>query len=212
MFDLLRFDKTSEFVVVDFETESLCLYTPRNLPWQVGMIKFNGVSNIEEYARFIKWHRPPNVSEGAARVTHFDPTNVEKYGVDYKEVVKTIVDWTKSAKYILGQNFLGFDIYILQYMYRMMGESTDGIAEKVLDTHALAKGLKINYKYNPETMTLLGYQYTMINTIVKKVKTNLEALGREYGIEHDFSSLHDALSDVSLNIKVWHKLKFQVDI
>jgi DNA polymerase III epsilon subunit-like protein len=59
---------------------------------------------------------------------------------------------------------------------------------------------------------LLLYQYKIMNTKKKRVRSRLEALGKEYDIDHDYDTLHDALSDLQLNIKVWNKLKLQTDI
>ena len=57
------------------------------------------------------------------------------------------------------------------------------------------------------------YQYKCTcNTRVKGVRTNLSSLGKEYEIDHDYEKLHDALVDLQLNIKVWNKIKWQVDL
>ena len=52
----------------------------------------------------------------------------------------------------------------------------------------------------------------MYHTRVKGVRTNLSSLGKEYEIDHDYEKLHDALVDLQLNIKVWNKIKWQVDL
>ena len=50
------------------------------------------------------------------------------------------------------------------------------------------------------------------HTIKKGVKTNLTALGKEFEIDVDYNNLHDAVNDLILNIKVWDKLKWQIEI
>lgn len=52
----------------------------------------------------------------------------------------------------------------------------------------------------------------MSSTVKKGVKTNLTALGKEYGIDHDYDNLHNALVDLDLNLKIWNKIKWQVEI
>jgi len=47
---------------------------------------------------------------------------------------------------------------------------------------------------------------------VKGVKTNLTAMGKHYNIEHDYSKLHNALVDLQLNLKVWNKLKWEIEL
>ena len=37
--DLLRFDKSKTYVLIDCETFNLCLSSSFNLPWQIAMIK-----------------------------------------------------------------------------------------------------------------------------------------------------------------------------
>jgi hypothetical protein len=51
-----------------------------------------------------------------------------------------------------------------------------------------------------------------MNTRKKNVKSSLTFLGKENGIEHDYESLHDAINDLDLNLKVWNKLKWQIEV
>ena len=51
----------------------------------------------------------------------------------------------------------------------------------------------------------------MINIRKKGLRTSLGALGKSNNIQHDYANLHDALVDLELNIKVWDKLKYQID-
>lgn len=212
MFDLLRYNKTSKIVLIDFETENLNLYLEKNLPWQVAMMRVKGDVAEEEYMRYIKWYRLPRVSPEAALITRFQPSMVADKGTDYKQVIKDVVDWTSDADYILGHNVLGFDIYFINAFYRMQGKSAQGIAEKMIDTHTLAKGIKLNKPFDSKKVSLLEYQYQMQHTIAKGVKTNTRTLGQEYGIEHDYENLHDALIDLRLNLKIWNHLKHLVEI
>jgi len=51
-----------------------------------------------------------------------------------------------------------------------------------------------------------------ISTMVKGIKTNLTSLGKEYNIDHEYDKLHNAIVDLRLNLKVWNKLKYQIEI
>ena len=75
----------------------------------------------------------------------------------------------------------------------------------------LLKALKWVYPYKAGD-DLLEYQYKAYHTIKKGVKTNLTALGKEFEIDVDYNNLHDAVNDLILNIKVWDKLKWQIEI
>lgn len=209
---LLRFSKTIKIVFLDWETENLCLFIDKNLPWQLGMLKVVGETIEAQYMSYIKWGRPPHVSPGAAQITGFKPEMVFQQGKYYLEVLPIIVEWIDWCDYIAGHNFLAFDLYFLTQVYKMLGKSSVGLAEKVIDTHALAKGIKLGIPFDINKQSLLEYQYQIINTKTKGVKTRLEILGREYQIEHDYTTLHDAISDLILNKKVWDKIKFQVEI
>ena len=209
---LLRFDKTSELVFIDMETENLCLHMDYNLPWQVAMLSVKGSEVVDYYNQYLKWHRPFNVSQGAAIATRYDAPKVERLGIPAREVVERTVEWTDRARYIIGHNFIGFDIYLLIKFYVMCGRSIKGLAEKMIDTHPIAKGLKLQDFFDPKKSTLLEYQYRMVHTIAKGVKTNTLTLGKELEIEHDYENLHDAYVDLQLLIKIWNKLKYQVDI
>ena len=70
---------------------------------------------------------------------------------------------------------------------------------------------KYNSIYDPKD-DLLEYQYKILNTRKKNVKSSLTFLGKENGIEHDYESLHDAINDLDLNLKVWNKLKWQIEV
>jgi DNA polymerase III epsilon subunit-like protein len=212
--ELLRFDNNKKILVLDFETENTCLVPKLNLVWQVGMLKTQGNAFIDSYSAFLKWDRPLNVSEGAAKVTHFDKTKVENNSTDYQQVISKIIEWADWSDWICAHNALGFDIYFLRHFYEMMGKSTVHLAEKILDTHALLKGLKMTppILFDSKKESLSEYQYKMINLRVKGVKTNLTLIGKEMGIEFNPDTLHDALNDVILLFDIWKQIKYKIEI
>ena len=82
---------------------------------------------------------------------------------------------------------------------------------KILDTFALMKGVRLESKYKSGS-DLLAYQYKQIHTIKSKIKCSLGVLGKEFDIDHDHNSLHDALVDFELNLKFWNKLKYMIEV
>lgn len=96
-------------------------------------------------------------------------------------------------------------------MYRFFGKNPNGLVSKFIDTNALAKGYKLGVPYNSKE-NFITYQYRMMDTRAKGVKTNLTAMGREFTIDHDYDNLHNALVDLHLNKKVWDKLKNIIEI
>lgn len=209
--DLLRYDKTKKIVFIDCETFNLCLNFCHNLPWQIAMIKAEGDKKIDQKNFYIKWETDLQISEDAARITRYDHKKVEKEGYCPKEIFPTIKDWLDNADYIIGHNILGFDIYLIKEYYEFMDCDWSHLINKIIDTNALAKGLKCNLLFD-KTQNLTEYQYKMYHTKRKNIRTSLGLLGKENDIPHDYERLHDAINDLELNLKVWNKLKWQVNI
>jgi len=208
---LLRYQNNKSFVFIDFETLNLCLNFCHNLPWQVAMIKVKGNKIISSEDLLIKWDSNLKISEDAARITRYSQEAVDEKGRPPQEVFETIKVWLDSADYIVGHNILGFDLYLIKEYYKQYGLCYKHLTNKIIDTNAIAKGVKLNEKYNPDT-SFLEYQFRLNNKRVKGVKTNLMALGKEFRIDHDYENLHNALVDLGLNIKVWNELKVIADI
>jgi DNA polymerase III epsilon subunit-like protein len=208
---LLRYNTNKNLVFIDCETFNLCLNYCHNIPWQIAMLKVKGDNKIDEKNFYLKWQTDLKISQDAAKITRYDHKKVQKEGKDPKEIFPTIKDWLDHADYIIGHNVLGFDIYLIKEYYKKMGCSWHHIVNKFIDTNAIARGIKYDIPYNPK-QNLLEYQYKIYHTRKKNVRSSLTVLGKENGIEHDYDRLHDAINDLELNLKVWNKLKWQVDI
>jgi len=208
---LLRFDKTKTYTFIDFETFNLCLNFCHNLPWQVGMLKVCGERITATKDFHIKWETNLKISDDAARITRYDPLKMKRIGVAEEDVFPTIRDWLENCDFIVGHNILGFDIFFIRELYKKHKLSYRHLVNKIIDTNCLAKGLKLSMPYKQKD-NLLEYQYKTLHTIKKGVKTRLEVLGKEYGIEHNYENLHDAVTDLELNLKIWNKLKWSVEI
>ena len=209
--ELLRFNNKKNLVLVDFETENLCLHGEENLPWQAAMIRSVGGEAVDSKNFYVKWHRELKVSKEAARITRFSPTDHKKKALPIEDIFPTMRDWFDKADYIIGHNILGFDIYLMRYIYSYMGEDYTPLMPKIIDTNCIAKGIKFGIFYKPEE-NFLEYQYKIMHTRRKGVRTSLAYLGKEFKIEHDHSKLHDALVDLELNLKVWNQLKYQIEL
>ncbi len=208
---LLRFDKKATYVFIDCETENLCLNSFHNLAWQVGMLKVVGDEVVGEKDFYVNWNRPLHVSKEAARITKFSPKKHRERAIDFQEVFPTIEDWLDNADYVAGHNLLGFDLYLIKAMYEEAGKSYHHITKKIIDTLPLARGIKVGDFYKQDE-DLLSYQYRMLSFRKKGLKTNLMQLGKDYEIDFDPDTLHDAVNDLKLNVAVWNKLKWQIEI
>lgn len=211
--NLLRFNKKVKYAFVDCETFNLNLSFEVNRPWQIAVLDVEGESVLNAIDLRIKWDDCKfSIGEGAAKVTRFDPVFHASLAITPEEAFPRFWPILKSADYIVMHNGLRFDIYLLKGYAEYMGEDWSFIMDKVIDTKAISQGIKMNRPYNPKDDVWFEYQYQMANTFKKGIKTNLALLGKEYGIDHNYDNLHDAIVDLELNLKVWNKMKYQIEL
>ncbi len=208
---LLRYDKEKTFVFIDCETFNLCLNFCHNLPWQISMLKVQGDEIKSSKDFYIKWDTHLKIGAEAARITRYSQETMNKKGASPEDVYPTIKDWLDNADYIVGHNILGFDIYLIKGLYEYMGDDYAPLVNKIIDTNCIARGIHTDKKYDKKD-NFLEYQYRTVAKRVKGVKTNLTAMGKYYAIKHDYDKLHNALVDLELNLKVWNKLKWEIDL
>ena len=209
---LLRFDKSKTYVFIDCETFNLCLNSVYNLPWQIAMIKAVAGKKVAEKNFYIKWDTDLKIGAEAAKITKYSQKTMDDKGVPPEEAFPTIRDWVDNADWIIAHNMLGFDLYLIKDYYRLNGLDYKHLMPKILDTNSLARGVKLGTPYKEDEGSLIEYQYRMTNTRKKGVRTNLTALGKGYDIDHDYDKLHNAIVDLELNLKVWNKLKWQIEV
>ena len=215
--DLLRFDNDKEYVFCDFETYNLCLNFCQNRPWQAGLIKVKANKILESQDLYIKWNTKLKIGEEAAKITGYNEKKFLSKAISPKEAFEKMQPWFDDCDYIVGHNFLGFDLFLLKGYYEYMGKPYNHLVEKIIDTNCLARGIKYDLPFENKggelkKRDLCLYQYKILNTKRRRVRSSLTALGKEFGIEHDYDKLHDAIVDLRLNIKVWNKLKLQINI
>jgi len=208
---LLRFRKDKKLVFIDCETYNLCLSFCHNVAWQISMISTDGTYKKDERDFYIKWDTPFKISDDAKRITRYDESFVNKNGKEPKDVFPIIKKWLDGADYIVGHNIIGFDIYLIKEMYKMFGEDYKHLVPKLIDTNCIARGVKMEIPYKPEE-DFTEYQYRIVNTRRKGIRSSLTLLGKEFNIEHDYDKLHNAIVDLELNLKVWNKLKYALEL
>ena len=216
---LIRFQK-KKFLFLDFETFNVCLSDKFNLPWQVASILIETIEDnkgkikAEERGRqdlYLKWDTDLKISKEAKRITKYSDTKFKSRCIPEEEGFNIIYDLVEKSDYLVGHNFLGFDIYLLRNWYRKYGKNYDSLPHKTLDTFAIAKSVALAHRYKNNECSLLDFQMKMIGIRKRGLKTSLGALGKSNNIEHNYASLHDALVDLELNVKIWDKLKYQID-
>ena len=212
--NLIRFNKSIKILFIDFETANLCLSSKFNLPWQMALLKTKGgIPEGEGESILINWGNDFKFSKGALEMAHsYCKNKMQLEGLKPIEAFQKLSDALSETDAIAGHNILGFDIYMIKGMYEKLGRKFPNIIQKkkIFDTLALAKGYFNNIPIQ-KNENIISYQYKMINNIIKGSKTSLSKVAESFNIEYDQGMLHDALYDLNLNLKVWNKLKYQID-
>lgn len=218
MNNLLNLDKNTVYTFLDFETYNLLLNFVGNKCWQTGLIQLKDKEIIKRADLIVKWPNPPKFDPETIKMIYKGAQTVEslnariaKEGLAPEKAFEITYQYCEECDKIVGHNILGFDLYLLRAWCELMGKPWKHFPEKMIDTHCLIKGMKLNIPYKKED-NFLEYQYKILNTIVKGVKTRLEVVGKEMNIDHDYAKLHDALVDLHLNIKVWNQVKYKLEL
>ena len=206
---LLRFDKKQRYVVFDTETEGLNLVTSR--PWQVAWLLVQGDKIIDKRDFFIHWPNL-NVSEGAARVTGFSYNDYAKKSVPPNVVwEKFSEDLYDKNNLIVGQNLLGFDVYMVNVWRKLMGMDADySYVDRIIDTKSLATAIAKDMPVEKDNF--INWQYRLLNHKERGLRTSQATLLKKYNIDHDPKRLHDALYYIEMNFKIFRKQLFDLEL
>ncbi len=208
---LLRFDEKKTYCFVDCETEGLALSLKLNRFWEIAYIIVRGNEILTTQQYYVSWNPPIKVGAEAAKVTGFDQKKYNELCIDQEIVFKDVYDKLESADYIVGHNIIGFDINFIVQWYQLFGKPWKRLIKKVIDTNAIARGIKMNIPYKSgEDLTC--YQYKIYHEVRKNIKSKLFLLAEEFEIKYDSTKLHQALEDLKLNIAIWNKLKWKIEI
>jgi len=198
-----------KYLVFDTETEGLNLHSSKT--WQLSWLICEGDKIVKEYDEFIS-HKELVIPEIVKKITGF---NWEKYNKRSKPLSQV---WSKFENYlydpqyiIIGQNLLGFDVYMLGILQRLLGNAPDySYISRIYDTRALGKAYRENLD-KPKN-NFLSWQYKVINDRSLKAKASQGQLLKFFGIEHDPSKLHDALYDIKMCFEIFTELRKRMNL
>lgn len=207
----IRDNLSQKFIFWDLETCHLSLLDS-NLPWSIGYIIYQNGKILERHNQYIKWDNLP-ISDGAAKITRFDMNVYKQKAENPVEVLNKFETYLLDGQYVnVGHNLTNFDIYVLKIWREMLGRKNSyDYLDRMIDTNALARAVKKGVK-KIERKDWRATMFRFANYVEKGLKTNLTALGKEYGIDVNYDNLHDSLNDVILTAKVFEKLKWQIEI
>jgi|TARA_R110000824_G_scaffold72339_4_gene184652 DNA polymerase III epsilon subunit-like protein len=206
---LLRFKKNQKYIVFDFETEGLNLRYSR--PWQLGFIETEGQNIKNEHDIYIGFD-DLSVSADAARITGFSEHTYRKKKKDKLQVLEFFDKFLYNPDYlIIGHNIIGYDVYIHNVLRKACGKPTDySYMNRVIDTNCLSKAYKMGLKKVDDNLTL--WQYKLNNYIKKGLKTSQITMLKEFSIPFEADKLHDAVYDVKMTLKLFHKLIWNIEV
>jgi DNA polymerase III epsilon subunit-like protein len=209
MNDLLRFKKDQSYICVDTETEGLNLTFSK--PWQVSWVVCRGHNIISKHDHFIRWDNI-NVSADAARITGFDKDYYYSRAEDPMEVFKKLSKYLYDPSFlVIGQNLLGFDVYMINVWRKLMEMKSDySYVNRIIDTKSISTAIFKNIL--PDKENFLSWQYKMLHIREKGLKTSQAFMLKYYDIPHDPKKLHDSLYDVEMTFEIFKKQIFNIDL
>jgi DNA polymerase III epsilon subunit-like protein len=201
MDELLRFKFDQKYLVFDTETEGLNLVKSR--PWQLSWVEAVGKKIIKKEDRLIFWE-DLDVSEEAAKITGFNKSLYLKKAEDPAKVWADFSVKLYDPEYIIvGHNILGYDVYMLNVLTKLIGEKINfNFIKRCIDTNALAKVIAKGCQQVPNECRV-PWMMKYINHRERGLKTNLKFLLEKYEINFDKDLLHNALYDIEKNYEVF---------
>ena len=113
---------------------------------------------------------------------------------------------------IVGQNILGYDIYILGVIARQIGVTIDySFINRIFDTKAIAAALAKGNK-TPDKDDFMSWQIKWLNYRERGLRTNQKRLLEYYDIKFDEKKLHDALYDIEKNFEIFQKQIWELEL
>lgn len=199
---MLKYDQ--KYIVFDTETEGLNLHSSR--PWQIAWIVCQGYKVLETHNRFLSFN-DLNVPDVVKKLTGFSWDVYNKKKESPKKVLEDFESYIYDPQYkIIGQNLLGFDVYMISQLQRMFGKKVEySYLERILDTRALGKAHREGLDKPKDNF--LSWQYKIINDRSLKAKVSQNQLLKYFDIEFEESKLHDALYDIQMCYNVFCELK-----
>ena len=208
---MLRFNKDQKYICFDFETCHLNLLDDSNKPWQLSYIIAKGNNIVKEVDNYIYWP-DLKISEDAKEITHFDERKYHSLAADPKDILFNFESYIYDENYIIvGQNLLGFDVYVHNIYRKLLGHKSDfSYINRIIDTNCVAKAIKKSLK--PQKEDFIYWQYRLENFRERGMKTSIKAQLKDYKIDFDENMLHNSLYDVQMNFKIFQKQLWQIEI
>jgi DNA polymerase III epsilon subunit-like protein len=193
-----------KYICMDTETEGLNLYSSR--PWQLAWVVAEGNRIVETHDEYID-HKDLSVNDTIIKLTGFNWNTYNKKKKPAKEVWDKFKKYLNDPEYIIvGQNLLGFDVYMIAILQRLAGEKIDySYINRIYDTRCFGKAYR--EKLEKPKGDMLAWQYKIMHDRSLKAKVSQIQQLKFFGIDFDEKRLHEAVYDCQMCFKVFLEIK-----
>lgn len=214
---MLNYDQ--KICTFDFESRHLGLShriedNNSNKAWQLGWINATGSRITSENEYYID---VPNLelSDVVKKLTNFDQVKYNKSKKSPTEVWEKFKKVLYDPEYILvGQNLLGFDIFLCDILAKQAKERVDysRFLDRIYDTRAFGMAYK-NTIEKPQRGSMIEWQFKILNDRSLKGKVSQTALMKDLGITSvDEGSRHSSLTDCRDTLAIFTELKKRMQL
>ena len=112
---------------------------------------------ISKHDHFIRWDNI-NVSADAARITGFNKNHYYEKAESPIEVFKELSKYLYDPSFlVIGQNLLGFDVYMINVWRKLMGMKSDNsYVNRVIDTKSISTAIFKNVLPDKENFFVMA--------------------------------------------------------
>lgn len=198
-----------KYIVFDTETEGLNLHSSR--PWQLSWIVCEGNRVLKTYDKYISFD-DLSIPKVVQNLTGFSWSKYNDKKEPLKDVLPLFKSYILNPEYkIVGQNLLGFDVYMIAELERLLGQKPDySYLNRIYDTVALGKAFREGLQ--KPSSDFLSWQYKVIHDRSLKAKASQLQLLKYFGIDFDENKLHEAVYDINMCFKVFLAIKKQMEL
>lgn len=148
-------------------------------------------------------------------MNHFDYNYYKARRAAPEPIYDTLLSYLLDPQYIIvGQNLLGFDVYMIRAMAERIGRKIDfSYLQRIWDTRLLAKAWKekIRPPEGDNPLDFLRWQYKLLHNHTK-TKVSQGVLLKELGIPHDPTRLHEAIYDCECSYRLFREVKKKLSL
>lgn len=194
-----------KYVVFDTETEGLNYRY--SSPWELSFVEATG-NRITNSSQIYIDIPGLDLSDFIIKLTGFNRKKYDSQKISPKEAWEIFKKRLYDEKvYLVGQNIVFYDSWMLVNLARMAGEKFDySCMDRFIDTRFFALAHK-NGLSKPRDGEWLSWYYKLSNDSSIKGRVSQNSLLKEFGIPFEEEKLHDGLYDCEKNWEIFLELK-----